>query len=504
LVDDNLGGDGALRDHRLLVLFEGNWLEQKTLDAIAAWVRAGGTLALSDLGPIANIEGDTHTYQELLGPLAARRGDDSVFIPEAEAPAHILFDIGSAGDDRFLGSGWWNREQGSNTTYRWTQAEASLRAPVNPEKDLLVTVTAEQHVVLDAPVHLRVNGKDAGALQFTGSNATLRVPAALLAGKHSALLTLVTQPWRPSERLKDSKDGRLLGLWVDKITVAQVVPGQKPGTLPGAQPAPGFRVDAARVLRDFSHPVGKGRVVFFPLGKEAGPAYRELIRHLIYADGRPLQPTVDTEFDGIHTAVLESKILFLNPTEKAVTKKVSLRPEEFAGVPGPVPPRCTMSLDLQPHTIVAIQRADGKVLSPTAKGERPLEDLFWWNPNPDIAECKLENGVLHVHTQGDDPFITHSRLFHRDTRQYAALVLQVRTNIPGARLYWTSDTHPQLADACSFGFTLPADGAWHTVNVDLRKAANWDGDLRTLRLDLEGPAGYADFQAIRLERNGKS
>ena len=357
LVDENLVRDGALKNHRLLVMVEGNWLEQETLDAITRWVRAGGTLLLGNFGPVANIGGDARTYQEWLGPLAGRAGDDSLLVAASEPPPRMALDIGTDNDDGFLGEGWWNREGKGSGSRRWTKEQATFRVALNPEKELTVTVFAEQHARDEKLPRLLVNDREAGELRFTNGSASVRVPASSLAGHRRAVFTIVSPTWRPSERIPGSKDSRLLGIWVHRIELAQNGAGAT-----GALPPPAFRLDAQRLTRDFMRRLSKGKVVFFPLGREEDAAFRDAVLHLIYRDGAPIQPPVDTEFDGVLAAVLQTKILFLNETDQAVTKRVRLKPSDFADVPGPTPPAKDLTLELAPHSITAVRRADGMVL----------------------------------------------------------------------------------------------------------------------------------------------
>ncbi|MCX6901047.1 MAG: beta-galactosidase [Verrucomicrobia bacterium] len=357
LVDETLVRDGALKDHRLLVMFEGNWLEQETLNAITRWVRAGGTLLLGNFGPIANIGGGTRTYHEWLGPLAARAGDDSLLVAANEAPPRMSLDIGADGDDAFLGEGWWNREGKGSGSRRWTKERATFRVAVNPEKGLTVTVFAEQHARGETQPRLLVNGHDAGELRFTNSSARVSVPVSLLAGHRRTVFIIVSPTWRPSERIPGSKDSRLLGIWVDRIELAQSGVGAA-----DALPPPAVRLDAHRLTRDLTRRVGKGRVVFFPFGREEDAAFRDAVAHLIYSDGAPIQPPVDTEFDGVLAAVLQTKMLFLNETDHTVTKRVRLNPSDFDGVPGPTPPAKVLTLELAPHSITTVRRADGMLL----------------------------------------------------------------------------------------------------------------------------------------------
>lgn len=65
--DEKTIQDGALKDHRLLLIFEGNTLEEKTLIKIREWVRAGGVLLTCNFGTISTVEGEKKYYLELFG-----------------------------------------------------------------------------------------------------------------------------------------------------------------------------------------------------------------------------------------------------------------------------------------------------------------------------------------------------------------------------------------------------------------------------------------------------
>jgi hypothetical protein len=268
----------------------------------------------------------------------------------------MSLDMGQ-GDGVFLGNGWWGSEPGK-VTFRWSKDRASLRVPVNAAKDLDVTFFAGQTEHIPKPPHLLINGQDAGAVNFDAGAGAVRVPKAMLKGRSIAVMTLLSTTWRPSEKIPGSPDTRDLGVWVSRVEVDQVGAATGP-----ASPSPGFQANIPALLHQCSRTVGKGRVVLFPLEAE-DHTYLELIRHLVYDDGVPLQPRVDTAFDGIQAAVLESQILFLNPTDAPVTKQVVLRPAEFAHLPGPTPPSRKITLTLAPHSIQAIRREDGAVLAP--------------------------------------------------------------------------------------------------------------------------------------------
>ena len=66
LVDSTLIADGALERCRFLVLLQGTTMRRAALQAIEAWVEAGGVLILPDFGPIQDEAGRAWAWQRLL------------------------------------------------------------------------------------------------------------------------------------------------------------------------------------------------------------------------------------------------------------------------------------------------------------------------------------------------------------------------------------------------------------------------------------------------------
>ncbi len=67
ILDDNLINDGALKGYRVLVLFEGNLVDDTTMQRLTEWVKAGGVVVSCDFGPMATIDGDFSKWYELFG-----------------------------------------------------------------------------------------------------------------------------------------------------------------------------------------------------------------------------------------------------------------------------------------------------------------------------------------------------------------------------------------------------------------------------------------------------
>ena len=57
LVDERMVCDGALKNYKLLIAYDGNIMQAETLTALKKWLDGGGILLISDFGPIETIEG---------------------------------------------------------------------------------------------------------------------------------------------------------------------------------------------------------------------------------------------------------------------------------------------------------------------------------------------------------------------------------------------------------------------------------------------------------------
>lgn len=67
ILDESLIEDGALKDYRVLALFEGEYVKASTLEKIADWVRAGGVVVSYNYGPVFDVDGDNSIWRNLFG-----------------------------------------------------------------------------------------------------------------------------------------------------------------------------------------------------------------------------------------------------------------------------------------------------------------------------------------------------------------------------------------------------------------------------------------------------
>lgn len=68
IIDERLIIDGALENYRILIFFEGNVIEDKTLHKIKQWIEGGGVVVFYDFGVVETVEGDKRYYNEIFRP----------------------------------------------------------------------------------------------------------------------------------------------------------------------------------------------------------------------------------------------------------------------------------------------------------------------------------------------------------------------------------------------------------------------------------------------------
>ncbi len=356
-LDELLVRDGVLKNYRLLVLFQGNTLEQSTLAKIEQWVKAGGVLVTDDFGPISSVEGNLSFQHDLLTfgkpptePLA-RTVIDSV-------PASMTVDVGSPGDTMWLTGIWNGPEQfvpGGSTT-RWTCARSGVRLGVDPSKDYRLEIAAGWgDVKLRKSVLL--NGREIGKLEpreMSNGVYAYDIPSSALGGRSIADVVFDTDTIVPSEVYKGSPDGRHLGIAVDWVRMTQV--GADPAPIANRDVPVRIELNLRGIYSKWTHRVGAGYVVFFPYGAdraENGYAYQQLLHELIYnltalAPHKKSAMRVDGDNDGVQATLFEDSVLYLNPTDNRIEKRVTVDGREYR-------------LDLPAHSIGSISRRDGTV-----------------------------------------------------------------------------------------------------------------------------------------------
>jgi hypothetical protein len=68
IVDEQLILDGVLKNYRVLIFFEGQFVEKEVLKKIDSWVRnSGGVVVAYNFGAVSTVEGDTSIWTKLFG-----------------------------------------------------------------------------------------------------------------------------------------------------------------------------------------------------------------------------------------------------------------------------------------------------------------------------------------------------------------------------------------------------------------------------------------------------
>ena len=139
-------------------------------------------------------------------------------LPNALA-AHYRVRIGAAGDEDYVGPGWFGPESAADvppvlkpavTTARWAGANSSLRLPVLPGR--AYTLTFWVSAPAGAPPRtFAVDGGPRLVVTRPGPQVvTLTIPAHLTAGKQAVTVTVGGPPWTPARLQPPSTDNRAL------------------------------------------------------------------------------------------------------------------------------------------------------------------------------------------------------------------------------------------------------------------------------------------------------
>lgn len=101
-------------------------------------------------------------------------------------------------------------------------------------------------------------------------------------------------------------------------------------------------------------------------------------------------------------------------------------------------------------------------------------------------------GNLYVGAAGEDPIVIGPAVSVA-AAPTDTLSLRASTTLAGeARLYWSTVASPGFSEERALGFTLPADGAVHTLSLPLGRQPGWTGTVDRLRLDVT-PSGTGSW-----------
>ena len=157
-------------------------------------------------------------------------------LPDAQAGRYRV-KIGAAGDEDYVGSGWFGPEAAADvppalkpsvTTARWAGAKSALRLPVLPGRPYTLTFWTSAPASVP-PRTFAVDGGPRVVVTRPGPQVvTLAIPARLTAGKHAIGVTVGGPTWQPSRLQPPSGDTRALTARVFALEMTAAGAGGNP------------------------------------------------------------------------------------------------------------------------------------------------------------------------------------------------------------------------------------------------------------------------------------
>lgn len=131
-------------------------------------------------------------------------------------------------------------------------------------------------------------------------------------------------------------------------------------------------------------------------------------------------------------------------------------------------------------------------------------DTEGWRALMNVESVRMEKGQLTFRTIARDPAIASAPLQLRAS-EFSQLRVRLRltAEAPGAepehgQLYWSTDRFAE-SGATQADFTIPADGHWHELVLDVASNPRWRGRITRLRFDpCERPGVTVEIDWLRL------
>jgi hypothetical protein len=172
--------------------------------------------SLPDLLCPYTVEGDVAVYRTAWHPDGCPPRT-----PPETAPGIYTIDIGSSGDERYIGWGWHWQEDVSGVTLRWTGEYPQTEIYVDLPPDTYTIEIAAQAFWETRRLRLLVNGTalaDPATITVDSlHNYTFSIPASLVADGNHLKLTLDYDAWIVPVEVGQSADTRRLAVAVDWI-----------------------------------------------------------------------------------------------------------------------------------------------------------------------------------------------------------------------------------------------------------------------------------------------
>jgi hypothetical protein len=362
IVDDRMIQDGCLSGYRVLVMWEGNIVEQSTLDKIRSWVNDGGVLTAYDFGKIRNVEGDLGWFDEMFGYVREMQPAKVTEKYVGEVPAQFRIALGQPEASDYLGGDWYEPDTMDGVTRRWAGAQATVRLPVDPDRTYnLVVRAAVPAEAASLKRQILVNGVVVGNIESPGDvTYRFRVPENAIEDHPLSTLTFQSETFVPAKLQPGSTDTRNLGVWIHSVQMVEQGndearnAGLPPGTLRR-------ELDIQKLSTDWARRYGKGLTVYFPANRKLIRGYMEVVRRAVYNlssifPGHRNAIQTGLDHDGVYSTLFTDRILYYNSTDAAVSKTLTIPASAFASWRGEVatPTETTWHVTVEPHAISMI------------------------------------------------------------------------------------------------------------------------------------------------------
>ncbi len=120
-------------------------------------------------------------------------------------------------------------------------------------------------------------------------------------------------------------------------------------------------------------------------------------------------------------------------------------------------------------------------------------DLQGWQPNSQVKDVKVANGILSFRTEGDDPILELRAAFEIPTSPWQVIEIRLKADMDGiAEFFWSNTTEPPYGGFRPHKrtpFSVIGDGKWRTYRI----LPFWHPEGKIIRLRFD-PFGGANFE----------